>query len=59
MRGGVVYVARTMLGGHVFSVRFPRLRKTGFRAWLAMQLVGLAVTLAGEVHARPGDITED
>lgn len=52
------YVGQTLLGDKVFSVRFVKLNKRGLRAWLAMQLVGGAVTLAGDLHVQPGDVTE-
>lgn len=53
------YVSQTLLGGRVFTIRFAGLRTRGLRAWLAMQLVGGAVTLAGDLFVQPGDATEE
>ena len=54
----VGYVAQTLLTGRVFSVQFANLPNRGLRTWLAMQMVGGAVTLAGDLRVEPGDMTE-
>lgn len=50
------YVSQTLLTGKVFTIRFVAIRR-GWRNWLAMQFVGAAVTLAGDLRVEPGDAT--
>lgn len=48
----VTYDAQTLLNRRKFTVHFPCASK-GVKAWIAMQLVGLAVTIVGSVFTNP------
>ena len=52
------YVAQTLITGKIFTVTFPEARGA-FRAWVAMQLVGIAITIAGNTYVTMGDEEAD
>lgn len=50
-------VAMTLVNKRVFTLIFKNTKKRTIRQWLAMQLVGGAITLAGDITVEPGDTT--
>lgn len=47
------YIARTLINKRTFLVYLPTIKKPGIRSWIAMQLVGMAVTIAGDLFSYP------
>lgn len=43
--------AITLIGARRFDIAFPAARRFGVRQWLAMQIIALAVIIAGPLSA--------